>query len=46
MFGFIRLTNQSETKVQSVGGAGGAVKEMMEVWPNPDEISPDLARSH
>ena len=35
----------TETKVRSVGGDGGAVEEMMEIWPKPGEISPDRARS-
>jgi hypothetical protein len=34
----------TETKVRSVGGAGGTVEEMKEIWPKPDEISPDPAR--
>jgi hypothetical protein len=36
----------TETKVRSVGGDGGAVEEMMKIWPKPGEISPDPARSH
>ena len=36
----------TKTKVQSVGGDGGTVKEMMEIWPKPGEISPDPMRSH
>jgi hypothetical protein len=35
----------TETKVRSVGGAGGAVEEMMEIWPKSGKISPDPARS-
>ena len=34
-----------EIKVRLVGGDGGAVEEMMEIWPKPGEISPDRARS-
>ena len=33
------------TKVLSVGGDGGAVEEMMEIWPKPGEISPDPTKS-
>ena len=36
----------TETKVRSVGGDGGAMEEMMEIWPKPDEISLDLVSSH
>ncbi len=36
----------TKTKVRSVGGDGGAVEEMMEIWPKPGEISPDPMRSH
>ena len=36
----------TETKVRSIGGYGGTVEEMMEIWPKPDEISLDPARSH
>jgi hypothetical protein len=28
------------------GGDGGAVEEMMEIWPKLGEISPDPASSH
>ena len=35
-----------ETKVRSIEGDGGAVEEMMKIWPKPDEISPDQTRSH
>jgi hypothetical protein len=33
----------TETKVRSVGGAGGVVEEMREIWPKPGEISSNLA---
>ena len=36
----------TETKVRSVGGDGGAVEEMMEIWPKPSEISPNPVSSH
>ena len=36
----------TKTNVQSVGRDGGTVEEMMEIWPKPDEISLDPARSH